>query len=153
MELKLGEAQPSLSADGQTLYFASARQGGYGLMDLYYSERDADGNWGPAKNMGPVINSAGSDKAPYLHCDSRTLYFVSETQAGRLGAGGFDIFYSRQDKKTGEWSPPKNIGYPINTPGDEEALIVSTDGNYGYFSSDQTKGGVGKRYFLLSDAQ
>lgn len=149
---KTWEAQPSLSADGKTLYFASARQGGYGLMDLYYSERDDEGNWGPAKNMGPVINSSGSDKAPYLHCDSRTLYFVSETQAGRLGAGGFDIFYSRQDKKTGEWSKPKNIGYPINTPGDEEALIVSTDGNYGYFSSDQTKGGIGKKdifYFLM----
>lgn len=149
---KTWEAQPSLSADGNTLYFASARQGGYGKIDLYYSERDEDGNWGPAKNMGSTINSAGSDKSPFLHCDSRTLYFVSETSLDRLGAGGFDIFYSRQDPKTGEWSKPKNIGYPINTAGDEEALIVSTDGNYGYFSSDQTKGGVGKKdifYFLM----
>lgn len=146
------EAQPSLSADGNTLYFASARQGGYGGMDLYYSERDEDGNWGVAQNMGPVINSGGSDKSPFLHCDSRTLYFVSETSVERLGAGGFDIFFSKQDPKTGEWSKPKNIGYPINTAGDEEALIVSTDGNYGYFSSDQTKGGVGKKdifYFLM----
>ncbi len=149
---KTWEAQPSLSADGKTLYFASARQGGYGGTDLYYSQRDEDGNWGPAQNMGPVINSAGSDKSPFLHCDSRTLYFVSETSAERLGAGGFDIFYSKQDPKTGDWSKPKNIGYPINTAGDEEALIVSTDGNYGYFSSDQTKGGVGMKdifYFYM----
>lgn len=146
------EAQPSLSADGKTLYFASARQGGYGAIDLYYSERDEDGNWGVAQNMGPVINTAGSDKSPFLHCDSRTLYFVSETSVDRLGAGGFDIFFSKQDVKTGEWSKPKNIGYPINTAGDEEALIVSTDGNYGYFSSDQTKGGIGKKdifYFYM----
>lgn len=146
------EAQPSLSADGNTLYFASARQGGYGAIDLYYSIRDEDGNWGLAQNMGPVINSAGSDKSPFLHCDSRTLYFVSETSVERLGAGGFDIFFSRQDPKTGDWSKPQNIGYPINTAGDEEALIVSTDGNYGYFSSDQTKGGVGKKdifYFYM----
>lgn len=146
------EAQPSLSADGKTLYFASARQGGYGAIDLYYSRRDEDGNWGVAENMGPVINTAGSDKSPFLHCDSRTLYFVSETSAERLGAGGFDIFFSRQDATTGEWSKPKNIGYPINTAGDEEALIVSTDGNYGYFSSDQTKGGIGKKdifYFYM----
>lgn len=149
---KTWEAQPSLSADGNTLYFASARQGGMGKIDLYYSVRDANGNWGPAQNMGPTINSTGSDKSPFLHCDSRTLYFVSETSVDRLGAGGFDIFYSKQDPKTGEWSKPKNIGYPINTAGDEEALIVSTDGNYGYFSSDQTKGGVGKKdifYFLM----
>lgn len=149
---KTWEAQPSLSADGKTLYFASARQGGYGAIDLYYSERDEDGNWGVAKNMGPVVNSAGSDKSPFLHCDSRTLYFVSETHVDRLGAGGFDIFFSQQDLETGEWSKPKNIGYPINTAGDEEALIVSTDGNYGYFSSDQTKGGVGKKdlfYFYM----
>jgi outer membrane protein OmpA-like peptidoglycan-associated protein len=149
---KTWEAQPSLSADGKTLYFASARQGGYGGTDLYYSERDEDGNWGGAKNMGPVINSGGSDKSPFLHCDSRTLYFVSETSVERLGAGGFDIFFSQQDMKTGEWSKPKNIGYPINTAGDEEALIVSTDGNYGYFSSDQTKGGVGMKdlfYFYM----
>ncbi len=148
------EAQPSLSADGKILYFASARQGGYGGIDIYYSERDEDGNWGPAKNMGPIINSEGSDKSPYLHCDSRTLYFVSETHAKRLGAGGYDIFYSKQDKTSGEWSKPKNIGYPINTPGDEEALIVSTDGKYGYFSSDQTKGGIGKKdifYFLMPE--
>ncbi|CAG5078946.1 OmpA family protein [Parvicella tangerina] len=149
---KTWEAQPSLSADGKTLYFASARQGGYGNIDLYYSERDEDGNWGLAQNMGPVINSAGSDKSPFLHCDSRTLYFVSETSLERLGAGGFDIFYSKQDPNTGDWSEPKNIGYPINTAGDEEALIVSTDGNYGYFSSDQTKGGIGKKdifYFYM----
>jgi outer membrane protein OmpA-like peptidoglycan-associated protein len=148
------EAQPSLSADGQTLYFASARPGGLGSVDIYYSERAEDGSWGPAKNMGPTINSAGSDKSPFLHCDSRTLYFVSETSASRLGAGGFDIFFSKQDKATGKWSKPKNIGYPINTAGDEEALIVSTDGNKGYFSSDMTRGGVGKKdifYFRMPE--
>jgi outer membrane protein OmpA-like peptidoglycan-associated protein len=152
---KTWEAQPSLSADGKTLYFASARPGGYGKIDIYYSKRQPDGLWGPAINLGPEINTAGSDKSPFLHTDSRTLYFVSECSADRLGAGGFDIFYARQDAKTGKWSKPKNIGYPINTEGDEEGLIVSTDGNYGYFSSDKTRGGVGGKdifYFQLPEA-
>lgn len=151
---KSWEAQPSLSADGKILYFASARPGGYGKIDIYYSKRQPDGLWGPAINMGPEINTAGNDKSPFLHCDSRTLYFVSEQSADRMGAGGFDIFYSKQDPKTGKWSTPKNIGYPINTAGDEEALIVSTDGNYGYFSSDKTKGGVGGKdifYFQMPE--
>ncbi len=151
---KTWEAQPSLSADGLTMYFASARPGGFGKIDIYYSKRQPDGLWGPAINMGPEINTAGSDKSPFLHCDSRTLYFVSEQSSDRMGAGGFDIYYSKQDSKTNKWSKPKNIGYPINTAGDEEALIVSTDGNYGYFSSDKTKGNVGGKdifYFQMPE--
>ncbi len=151
---KTWEAQPSLSADGKTLYFASARPGSMGKIDIYYSKRQPDGLWGPAINMGPEINTAGSDKSPFLHCDSRTLYFVSEQSSDRMGAGGFDIYYSKQDAKTGKWSKPKNIGYPINTAGDEEALIVSTDGNYGYFSSDKTKGNIGGKdifYFQMPE--
>ncbi len=148
------EAQPSLSADGNTLYFASARPGGMGKIDIYYSERQKDGTWGPAENCGYPINSPLSDKAPYLHSDSRTLYFVSECSDRRLGAGKFDIFYTRQNKETGKWSYPKNIGYPINSEGDEEGIIVSTDGNHAYFSSNGIKGGVGGKdifYFNMPE--
>ena len=144
------EAQPSISADGNTLYFASARgdcyqnsRGQY-TMDLYYSERQEDGTWGLAKNMGPVINSSGHEKAPFMHSDSRTLYYVATTGKHRLGAGGYDIYYTRQDEATGEWSTPKNIGYPINSDGDEEGLIVSLDGKDAYFSSSRS-GGKGLR--------
>lgn len=145
------EAQPSLSADGNTLFFASARAGGYGKIDLYYSEKQEDGTWGPAENCGRPINTIGSDKAPFMHSDSKTLYFVAETSQERLGAGGFDLFYTRQ-KDDGKWSVPRNIGHPINTEGHEEGIIVSTDGIHAYFSSDGTKGGVGGKdifYFTL----
>lgn len=148
------EAQPSLSADGNTLYFASARPGGKGKIDIYYSRRDESGNWGPAENMGYPINTPGSDKVPFMHTDSRTLYFVSECSEYRLGAGGFDIFYSRQNPETGEWSKPKNIGYPINTDANEEGIIVSTDGKVAYFSSNSGTRGLGGKdifYFELPD--
>lgn len=148
------EAQPSLSADGNTLYFASARPGGKGKIDIYYSKRTEDGSWGPAENMGYPINTPGSDKVPFMHTDSRTLYFVSECSQYRLGAGGFDIFYSKQDKETGKWSRPKNIGYPINSEGNEEGIIVSTDGEIAYFSSDAGSRGLGGKdvfYFSLPE--
>jgi len=144
------EAQPSISADGNTLYFASARgdcyknSRGQFTMDLYYSERQEDGTWGLARNMGPVINSSGHEKAPFMHSDSRTLYYVATTGKHRLGAGGYDIYYTRQNDSTGEWSTPKNIGYPINSDGDEEGLIVSIDGKEAYFSSSRS-GGAGKK--------
>ncbi len=150
------EAQPSISADGNTLYFASARgdsyQNGSGQhsMDLYYSERQEDGSWGPAKNMGGPINSGDHEKAPFMHSDSRTLYYVAHTNKYRRGAGGYDIFYTRQDKKTGEWSTPKNLGYPINTAGDEEGLIVSIDGTHAFFSSSRS-GGAGMRDIYMFD--
>ncbi|GIV41465.1 MAG: cell envelope biogenesis protein OmpA [Vicingaceae bacterium] len=125
------EGQPSISADDKTLYFASAREGGYGGMDIYKVERQADGKWGPPVNLGPVINTEGNEKSPFIHSDSYTLYFSSD---GHPGYGGFDIFYSKI-KEDGTFTTPKNIGYPINTEKDEHGFIVSVDGNYGYFSA------------------
>ena len=143
------EGQPSLSADGKTLYFASARPGGYGKIDIYFSEKKDDGSWGKAKNLGKPVNTAESDKSPFIHTDSKTLYFVSESSDLRWGAGDFDIFYTRQNTESGIWDEPKNIGYPINSEGPEESLIVSVDGHYGYFSSQRSNGLGGKDIFYF----
>ncbi len=131
------EGQPSISADGKTLYFASARPGGYGGIDIYYSKIDENGNWGPAINIGEKINTAKNDKSPFMHSDSQTLYFASD---GRFGIGGFDIYFSKNIN--GKWSKPENIGYPINTIDDEHGFIVSTNGTKAYFASNRlTKDG------------
>ncbi|MBI3133079.1 MAG: OmpA family protein [Bacteroidetes bacterium] len=126
------EAQPSLSADGNTLYFASWREGSE-LTDIYYSTRGADGKWSMAKRLEGGINSAGHDKAPFLHQDSETLYFVSDCSQERLGAGGSDIFYTRKDE-AGAWQQPTNIGIPINTEANEVGLVVSYDGHVAYYT-------------------
>ncbi|HTA28026.1 MAG TPA: OmpA family protein [Bacteroidia bacterium] len=125
-------SQPSIASDGQTLYFSSNRPGGMGKCDLYKTIKDASGDWGPAVNLGPGINTAGNEKSPFIHTDSHTLYFSSD---GWPGVGGFDIFYSRMDT-SGKWSEPKNIGYPINSNQDEVGFFVSTDGKTGYFCSN-----------------
>ncbi len=148
--LQSWEAQPSLSADGKILYFASARPGGYGKIDIYYSERNESGKWGPAKNIGTPINTSESDKSPFIHPDGRTLYLVSESTDNRWGAGDFDIFFSKKNINNGKWSEPQNIGYPVNSEGAEEALIVSTDGRYGYFSSQREGGAGGKDIYYFN---
>lgn len=136
------EAQPSLSADGKQLYFATVRpeckasKSGDPSTDIFYSERQADGSWGPAKSIGDVINTTGNEKAPFMHSDSKTLYFAS---TGRMGAGGYDIYYSRM-QDNGEWSEPKNLGHPVNTQEDEHGMIVSTDGELAYFASRGRRG-------------
>lgn len=129
------EAQPSISPDGKTLYFVSARDGGYGGLDIYKSEKNKNQGWSPAKNLGPAINTAKNDKTPFIHSDNHTLYFASD---GHFGFGGFDIFHSKYNN--GKWTKPVNIGYPINTEGDELGFIVSTNGQRVYFSSNNLKG-------------
>ena len=126
------ESQPSLSSDGKLLFFASDRPGSYGGSDIWYSTRKSDGSWSDPVNMGPVINTTKNERSPFLHTDSKTLYFSSN---GHDGLGGQDIFYSKLDSKR-HWTDPVNIGYPINTENDEVDFFVSLDGKTGYFSSN-----------------
>ncbi len=126
------EAQPSLSADGNTLYYTVNRPTSRD-NDIYIAKRNDDGTWGAGVPF-ELINTDGKDKSPFLHQDSETLYFVSQTSKERKGVGGLDIFYIRQ-QPDGSWSDPENIGYPINTEDDELGLFVSIDGKTAYFSS------------------
>ena len=137
------ESQPSLSADGKHLYFASIREGSQNI-DIYRSDKAEDG-WGMAKNLGAPINTELNDKSPFVHTDSKTLYFSSQ---GHLGFGGFDIFYARQNDD-GSWNEPVNIGHPINTDEDEHGFVVSTDGKKVYYSSARI-GNVRTRLNILS---
>ena len=143
------EGQPSLSGDGNTLFFSSARPGGFGKTDIYYSVKNEDGTWQKAINIGESINTSKSDKSPFIHTDSKTLYFSSESSDSRWGAGGFDIFFTKQDLETKKWNLPKNIGFPINSDQDEESLVVSLDGHFGYFSSNRENGLGGKDIFYF----
>ncbi|CAN5515532.1 OmpA family protein [soil metagenome] len=139
---KQWDSQPSVSADGNTLFFASARDSMTGI-DIYETHRDTKGKWSQAKKLPPPINTNGNDKAPFIHQDGRTLYFSSDSLPG---LGGYDIFMSRMDDK-GNWSKPVNLGYPINTDADEVGFFASTDGKYGYFSSNNVKGSSGYDVF------
>lgn len=126
------ESQPSLSADGRELYFASDRPGGQGRLDLWVSRLQTDGSWGIPENLGPAINSALNEQAPFIHPDGQTLYFMSK---GHPGFGQYDLFLSRR-QPDGSWGQPQNLGYPINTANNEGALIVSLDGATAYFDTD-----------------
>ncbi|HOU81826.1 MAG TPA: OmpA family protein [Bacteroidales bacterium] len=143
------ESMPSVTADGKELYFVSNRSGGVGGYDIYKSIKDENGEWSEPINIGKPINTSGDEKSPFIHTDTRTLYFSSN---GRPGIGGYDIYYVKindNNKKT----EVKNIGYPINTENDEVGFIVSIDGKYGYFSSNNIKneslGGMDFYYFSL----
>ncbi len=125
------ESQPSLSADGNTLYFVSDRRGGRGKRDIWMSQW-VDGKWGKARNLGPTINTPEEEVSPFIHVNGETLYFSSK---GYDGMGGYDIYFTN---KIGEsWEAPKNLGYPINTSDDQVSLFITADGKKGYYSYEQ----------------
>lgn len=129
------ESQPSISADGRTLYFVSNRKGGYGGYDIWKSVLTPRG-WGEPQNLGPNINTAYNEQSPFIHADDSTLYFCSN---GWPGMGGQDLFVSKLGKD-GVWQKPVNLGYPINTNGDESGLTISANGSTAYFSSNNLNG-------------
>lgn len=135
---KYWESQPSCSADGRTLYFASNRPNGQGKKDIYVSQLQANGQWSTPQNLGPEINTKYDDESPYIHADGTTLYYATD---GRPGMGKKDIFGTKKiDKST--WATPENLGYPINTNDDEAHLIINAEGTKGYFASNRY-GGLG----------
>lgn len=127
------ESQPSLSADGRTLYFVSDRKAGLGLRDIWISRLDENGNWTRAVNAGPQINSAYDEISPFIHANNRTLFFATN---GRPGFGGYDIFYC--DRDTSGWTTPVNLGQPINDNGEQFSLYITADGRKGYYSHEET---------------
>jgi len=127
---KFWESHACFSKDGKLLYFTSNRKGGHGGLDIYLSEKQADGKWGPPLNLGSTINSRYNEECPYISEDGQVLYFSSY---GHYNIGGYDIFYSRKNSD-GSWAEPVNIGYPINTTDDNLYFQPFDKGNTAYYS-------------------
>ncbi len=138
------EATASLTPDGNTLYFSSNRNDTYGGFDIYKSELGANGQWGTPVNLGPKVNSKFDEDAPFIHPDSKTLFFTSN---GEESMGGYDIF--KTELVNDEWTQPVNLGYPINTTANDNYFNLTADGTRGYFSSDRKGGRGGQDIYAL----
>ncbi|MGV3507837.1 MAG: OmpA family protein [Sphingobacteriaceae bacterium] len=132
------ETQPSLSANGRTLYFVSSRPGGLGGDDIWKTDLLEGGSWSNPVNLGPNVNTPYNEHSPFIHHDDQTLYFASN---GWPGLGNKDLYISKKDN-SGNFGKPLNLGYPINTAGEESGLSVSSDGRKAFFASNM-KGGFG----------
>ena len=126
---KYYESHAGISKDGNMLFFASNRDGGEGGSDIYQSELQPDGTWGPAKNLGSSINTPFNEDTPFLTNNDSVLFFSSE---GHYTMGGYDIFKAK--KKNNTWQKPENIGYPINTTDDDLFFQPLGNGTTAYYS-------------------
>jgi len=127
---KYWESHACVSSDGTKLYFTSNRKGTYGGLDIYVSEKDSLGDWGPAVNLGPVINTPFNEETPFLDSTGKVLFFSSR---GHFNMGGHDIFYSTK-LDNNKWSTPVNMGYPLNTTDDDLFYSPVGEGYLAYLS-------------------
>lgn len=134
------ETHCTVTPDGQQMYFVSDRKGGFGGRDIYRIVKLPTGEWSEPVNLGPTINTAMDEESPFIAVDNKTLYFSSN---GNKSMGGFDVFVSVRDEN-GTWSDPINLGYPLNSAGDDLFYTTTVDGGTGYLTSFR-KGGKGEK--------
>ena len=132
---------PSVSSDGQRLFFVTERGDGFGGLDIYASKKTKKG-WSKPENLGSKVNTSAHEGFPYLS-EQGKLYFCSK---GHPGYGGYDIFVTTQDSLTGEWGTPQNLGTPINSAYDDISFSFA-DSTWGGFTS--ARSGRGDDVFLF----
>ena len=132
------ESQPSFSADGSTLYFVRIKttKTGSSDSDIYMSQINEYGDWSNPVPIPGKVNTPWNEESVCIHPDGQTLYFSSE---GHPGMGGLDIFVSRKGSD-GNWGTPINLGYPINTAGDENSIQVTAQGQIALMASTRENG-------------
>ncbi|MBL4708134.1 MAG: PD40 domain-containing protein [Flavobacteriales bacterium] len=128
---KEDELGATLSNDGEKMYFSSNREGGKGGFDIYYVQRLPNGQWSEIKNLGSPINTEGDEKYPAFSHDESYLFFSSN---GHIGMGGMDLYKSKALEGLNKWQNPKNLGYPINTPFDDENISFAGNERYAYMA-------------------
>lgn len=135
------DRMPSISPDGNHIYFSSDRPGGFGKDDIWVSSYDFSNNrWQKPRNLGKELNTSASEISPSIHSDNITLYFSSDRASG---VGGFDIYVTQRNMTQGSlFKAPQNMGTPYNSPNDDEYPTVSQDGSFMYFTSNR-EGGYG----------
>ncbi|TAL57857.1 MAG: hypothetical protein EPN85_13075 [Bacteroidetes bacterium] len=143
---KKWEPSACVSADGNTIYFVSDREGGSGGRDIYQCKRLSNHTWSQPENLGPSINTPYDEDAPFIHPDGTTFFFSS---TGHSSMGGFDVFYSNR-VANGVWTKPINMGYPINTTDDDIYFVTSSDGRRAYYASFRPEGKGEKDIYMVS---
>jgi outer membrane protein OmpA-like peptidoglycan-associated protein len=133
------ESSAALSPDNKTLFFVSNRPGGEGGRDIWYCQKEPNGKWGKAINLGSSVNTPFDEEGVFMQADGKTLYYSSNANDGY---GGYDIY--RVEWTSERVSKPMHLGEPLNTPGDDVFFVVQANGTTAYYSSSK-QGGMGDK--------
>lgn len=129
------QADAMLTRDGQAMLFAAYErdEDNPPSINLYVARKDANGKWTKPVSLGPAINTAHTERSPYLHPDGKTLYFCSDRDGGY---GGLDVWCTTRlnEHSWTEWSKPVNLGPTINSEFSECWYKISNDGTYAIYA-------------------
>ncbi len=139
------ETSIAFTSDGTRVYFISDRPGGFGGKDIWTSDRNEKGRWSEPVNLGSMVNTEYDEESLYLAPDDITLYFSSK---GHNSMGGFDIF--KTVFRNGRWTRPENLGYPINSPGDDLFFVLGKEENTAFFSAKRQGNYGGSDVFMIT---
>ncbi len=142
---KYKESHATISPEQDVLYFSSNRPGGFGGSDIYMCKKLPTGQWGTSQNLGAKINTEYDEESPCIQADGVTLFYSSK---GKGTIGGYDIFFNTFED--GNWTETVNIGYPINTTGDDVFYVPTPDGKRAYYSSFNNESFGGSDIYLIS---
>ena len=128
---------------GDRMYFSSDMPGGFGGMDLYYTDYENE-QWGPLINLGPKVNTEKHDVFPFYHEATDKLYFASD---GHAGFGALDIYYTQLSDHL--YSKPVNLGQPINSNQDDFSMHWNETGDFGFLTSNRAGGKGGDDIYSI----
>lgn len=134
-EPKATNTHPSVGYDllgNEILFFSSDREGGQGMMDIWMSKLNTDGTYSQAVNAGEKINSQGNEVTPFYDVNNRKLFFSSDWY---YGFGGYDIFETQGESTN--WTSPKNLLQPINTPQNDLYYTKAIDNSRAFITSNR----------------
>lgn len=131
------ESSASLATGGKRMFFVSERTDGksQGQGDIWVCDRKGRREWDKPVNAGEMINTRWDEASVYVAVDGKTVFFSSNSDSSM---GGYDIF--RTTYVNGKWTTPVNLGYPINTTGDEVSFSISADGKKAYMAAKRPEG-------------
>jgi outer membrane protein OmpA-like peptidoglycan-associated protein/tetratricopeptide (TPR) repeat protein len=118
-----------ITPDGKSMYLSSNRPGGYGELDIWFSEKNEAGKWTEPVNCGNVINTPYNEDTPFYDQENGILLFSS---IGHVSMGGYDVF--RSVKKNGTWSNPVGLPYSLNNI-IGNSFFIENNKKYSYITS------------------
>ena len=134
-ELNIGtwNAGAQLVSTKEAMIFTSLISDDEPHKDIFVALLTREGEISEPINIGPVINTSGNDRTPFLHPDMKTLYFSSN---GHGGLGEMDVFMSKRlnDSCWTCWSTPINLGRGVNSKLTDWGFKISTDGTTAYYA-------------------
>jgi len=139
---------PSITSDGLSLFFNSARPGGYGSYDLWVTTRaTTEGDWGAPTNLGATVNSSGSDGGPSISADGLSLFFGSIRSGG---SGSSDLWVTTRATTEDQWETPVNLGPSINSSYGDGVPSISAYGLSLFFMSNRPGGSGGDNIWFTT---